>query len=575
MIAADTAKAARLALSGLIPQSYQRPADWAQANIKFTHAKDPIKGPLDLSLTPYLIDPINAWELIPGQGLKEVTVVAPEQTGKSLSWMCGELWSLRHSPGLSLIYYTSDQKAARVNEEKLEPMMRNIPRLSELLDMPLAKNAKCYRLNESLIYFSGVGARVSSHSARRSVADETDDWDEKKGVNSINDLRNRARAFPESLVFKVCTPKGTDSQSRIWKEFKASSQGYWYLRCQGCQILTIRSCDIVRMQYERTEAGDVVEESIRVICPKCGREHVEEEKYAMNRQGAFIHRHPERLESHPGFQWGALASTLVTLRWPIIAEAQNRAGKSGDLDKQKYFDNSIRGRPFKVRALDDTGKAAIKRHSAPLPEPAAIRYRFLSVDTQDNCFYWIVRGIDARDNTYYLDSGQAVSTDDLAEVWERQFYGGPLVCGIIDEGGHRAGEVREFAAARPGFFTYKGNPHIGKNFKKSEEVKNLILANPNHYRLSLLFRIYASVNRGNHYWFVPEKLPEDYQTQITSWKPNPQVKDGHLLENYCCADGNDHYFDCEKMFLVLLDYFLSEIAPLLLAARRRKTVNRS
>ena len=214
---------ARLSFAAVIPRAYMKPADWAAKNIVFSQAKDPIKGHLNLAFSPYIVDPLNSFELKEGQGQKEITIVAPEQMGKTMIWICGLLWFMEYNPGLSLIYYTSDDKAEKVNAEKVEPLLKNIEKYNRLLSLPLSKNAECYRLGDNTIYFAGVGARVSSFTARLAIADETDDWLEKKGTDSIEDLRKRSRAFPESVFCKVCTPKGTDKQSKIWKEFKRSS----------------------------------------------------------------------------------------------------------------------------------------------------------------------------------------------------------------------------------------------------------------------------------------------------------------------------------------------------------------
>ncbi len=566
----DVDECCRRIIRGIVPLDYMRPADWSEANIRFSGASDPIQGYLDLSLSPFLRDPINAWELQPYQGLKEVTVVAPEQTGKSLSWECGELWSLEHSPGMSLIYYTSDDKAVRINEEKIEPLIRNVPVLSDMLAAPFSKKSDCYRLGSNLVYFGGVGARISSFSARRLVADELDDWPQKSGVNALNDLRKRARAFGSALLYKGCTPRGSDTASRIWQEFLRSSMGYWHLRCLGCGELTIRSCDIVRLQWETTDAGELLPETIRCICPVCKREHVESERFNMNLNGGYVHKHPELIQSAPGFQWGALASGFVSFSWPRLAAAQLAAGKTGSLDQQIYFDNAIRGLPFRARRLDDSAQAAIRRHAAPLPAPSAILYRFLAVDTQDDCFFWVVRGMDARQNWYYLASGRADNTADLARVYAGTYHGGPITMGIVDEGGHRAGEVRDFVKPRPGLFTYKGNPRIGKKYKESEEVKRLLLVNATHYHGQLLYNLYASTNRGDHYFFLGDDLPADYKEQLASWRANPAVKDGNAFENWICPSGEDHYFDCEKMGLALKDYFLEKVLPLVIRSAGRR-----
>jgi len=572
--AADIAMLRRIA-DELTPTELPSPSAWAQEFIRFSGAGAPVHGALDLELSPFLREPLEAWRTEPGQGLKEITVVAPEQMGKTTLEFSGLLWRLRHRPGLTMIIYPSDEKGVRVNEEKLEPMMREIPYFAELLDRPMSKTLDCYRLGGSLVYFGGAGSRATSHSAVAVLADEVDDWQSIKGVDQMNDLRKRSRAFGEAVLCAVCTPRMGENASRIWKEFRNSSQGFWHLRCCGCGALTMRSADVRNLQWEVDENGNVVAGSIRLICPACGHEHLEADKRRMNLAGGYIHKHPERLREHPGFQFGALASQFTALRWEVIAAAGLKAGRSGDISDQIYFDNSIRGLPFTPRRLDNRGVEAVKKHRAPLPEPSSILYRFLAVDTQDAGFFWVVRGLDAKMNTYLLGAGMAADTAALAEVWNAEYHGGKLTCGIIDEGGHRMAEVRQFADDRTGLFTYKGNGRIGTRLKESKEVPGLILANAETYKQFLLYAIYGTPNRGSHYWYLPPEPSEMYMEQITSWRPNKAVRNGDAIENYHCPDGTpDHLFDCEKMMLALVEYFGDRILPMLVAKRRKAAVKR-
>lgn len=563
----------RRVFADLIPVEMPPPSVWAGDNIRFSSPGAPVRGALDLDLSPFLRDPLDAWQTEPGQGLKEITVVAPEQMGKTTLEFSGLLWHLQCRPGLTMIIYPSDEKGIRVNEEKLEPMMREIPFFADLLDRPMSKTIDCYRLGGSLIYFGGAGSRATSHSAVAVLADEVDDWQTLKGVDTMHDLRKRSRAFSDAVLCAVCTPRMGEGASKIWKEFQSSSQGYWYLRCVSCGGLTMRSADVRNLQWELDDNGNVLPDSLRLICPGCGHEHLEKDKRRMNLEGGYIHRHPERLREHPGFQFGALASQFAALRWEVIAAAGVKAGRSGDLTDQIYFDNSIRGLPFKPRRMDSRGVEAVKRHRAPLPDPAKILYRFLSVDTQDSGFFWIVRGIDAQMNTYLLDCGMAADTTALGAIWDGEYHGGRLQCGIIDEGGHRMAEVRSFADDRPGMLTYKGNGKLAAKWRESEEIRGLLLAKPDHYKHMLLYAIYGTPNRGTHYWYLPPEPPEMYLEQITSWRPNNAVRRGDEIENYVCPDGNDHLFDCEKMLLVLLDYFSERVLPLLV--RKKPKVKRA
>lgn len=561
--------ALRTIFSGVVPRAHIVPDRWASGNLVFP-ATDPVPGPLDLARSPYLIDVLKAWELLPGQGLKKLCAVGPQQTGKTLTWLGGLLWSLDMDPGTSLIYYTSEEVAKKINSHKVEPLLRNIPRFRDLLLLPRSHSAEAYHLAENTVYFGGVGSRIASFSARRLIADELDDWQFTKGTDPLKDLEMRSRAFSESLLVAVCTPKG--ATSRIWGLFKESSEGYYTLRCQGCGELTMRSCDIHNLQFATTDDGVLVPDSIHLVCPLCHHSHTEDLAERMVQQGGYIHRKPELLLTRPGFQWGALASLISPqLRWQNIAEAQLRAGKTGSLADQIYFDNSIRARPFKVRAVADQADGALRRNAVPLPEPDKIRFRFFSADTQDMKWYWIVRGVDQSFNSYLLATGEAVTFAELTGAYTATYHGGKVNMGIIDEGGHRARQIRLWAAKQRGVMTYKGNPRIQteKNYKLSTEVKNLMLVREGYYRLLLLYTLYTPRREGACNWYVTQKLPKEYTEQMSDWRPNPQGK--HKFEEFdlWISSGNDHYFDCEKQMLALLDYFRYEIFPRMLMTQTK------
>ena len=555
-----TACAASIAPRAMLP-----PDEWSSKNIIFSRPGDPIQGPIDFSLSPFLLDPVRAWDVPSGVGIREVTFVAPEQMGKTLSWMCGLLWSAVYRPGVSLIFYTSDVKARQVNETKVLPLISSIPELKAFLDLPNSSNASQYRLGGATINFGGVGARISSITSSVNIADELDDWAPRRGVDPLADLRKRARAFSEGILYKVCTPKGTERQSRIWNEFLQSSQGYWHLRCQHCGELTIRSCDIHHLKFAMGEKLDKgvhplpVADSIRLVCPACRHEHTEEDRPAMVRQGAYVHKHPSRL-NNLGFQVGYLANLRPSASFLNIAIAQVKAGRSGDADAQRYFDNSVRGLPFKARKLDSGCERALRVHQIPMPDPSVIRWRFLSADTQENCFYYVVRGMDLHRNTYLLDCGRINTVSELRAAILAHYAGGPLLASIIDEGGHRQDEVRALADSLPRVYTYKGNTSIRAKWRISEDYPKLILGHAEHWRVALLQKMYAAYRTEDNYWYTSEVMTDDYIRQLSAWtrpssgKTSDELADGDV-SCYKKTDGApDHLFDAEKMALMLADF---------------------
>ena len=557
---------AQTVASSILPRAHVDPDVWASSNIIFSSPKDPIQGPLDLTLSPFLRDPIRAWDLSGISGLREVTVVAPEQIGKTLSWLAGLIWASVYHPGTALIYYTSETKSRLVNQTKLRPLIANVRDLRPYLDMPNSATASEYRLGPAQINFGGVGSRISSITSIYNIADELDDWQPPRGTSPLDDLRKRSRAFATGLLYKVCTPAGTARQSHIWREFLNSSQGYWTLCCQNCGGLTMRSCDVHNLQFdlaEQTEPGVhalPIEESIRLVCPSCRHAHTEADRPALISQGQYVHKYPDRL-NNLGYQIGLLASQFASGSWMTIATAQCRSGKSGDEEAQRYFDNSIRGLPFKARKLDTSCSRALHIHQVPYPESSQILWRFLSADTQENCFFYVVRGVDARLNTYLLDSGKLNTLDDLKSAISGTYCGRPVTASIIDEGGHRQDEVRSLANTLPHVYTYKGNTGIRAHWKLSTDYPHLILGHADYWRIQLLQKMYAEARTADYYWYTTqEAMSDEYIHQMSAWsrptsgKTADELADGDV-SCYRTADGAaDHLFDAEKMCMLLVDY---------------------
>ena len=115
------------------PRVNQPPAPWCEENISFEDDVSAACENLSFEYGPYLRPVIAAWDF---DGVKrEITVVAPEQTGKTLAWMAPFIWSLEVKPCVSMIVYQSEDIAERINTIKLQPLMKPIPHLIVLVTM--------------------------------------------------------------------------------------------------------------------------------------------------------------------------------------------------------------------------------------------------------------------------------------------------------------------------------------------------------------------------------------------------------------------------------------------------------
>jgi hypothetical protein len=545
------------------PIRWQSCTAWVQENINLDlDSSSGHSGNVDLSITPYLKKPLDFWCRDTGG---KMTVMAVEQTGKSSVWKWGMLWIIEHAPAPSLIVYPSAENAADTAADSFEPLMHGIPRLAMELSRPHAKRRNCYRFSSMSLYYAGGGADIISKPLKIVVGDEVDFWIQHADkVDNVRNLDKRGRTFPDALRVLVCSP--TERGGIIAREFHDSSQGYWHLRCEGCGELTMRSADIFNMQWEMRSVDDdrenlsIIPESIRLVCPKCKREHFEKEKRQMNIDGDYVHAVPERLDEHEGYQWGALASQFHGLRWIEIAKAQLKAGRSANINDQKLFDNSFRGLPFYPRKSELQDKDAILKHCGPAPAEADILNIFMGVDTQDNGYFYVVMALCRKGSMHVLRWGFEPDNAGLLSVFHsKQVYGIHIISCIVDEGGHRPKDVAKLVTV-PGIYAWKGGHKGQEKWAVSKTNRKRLLGRAKMFQADLLYYLYSQPDRSNSYLFFPEGLDtmpngQDLLLHVSSMKPNKMKKDGDLYENWeCDSDRTDHYFDCLKILLCMIEY---------------------
>ena len=146
--------------------------DWAEDNIDFSDDISAERKKLDMSLSPFLVDPLKCWEY--SGRIREVVVCAPEQTGKTMIERIGVLYCMMFKPSSMMCVYPSDDLAQDVNKIGYEPLMRKIPQLNEELQRPYAKKKDCYILGASTMFFQGAGSKIMSKSCKIVVLDEED-----------------------------------------------------------------------------------------------------------------------------------------------------------------------------------------------------------------------------------------------------------------------------------------------------------------------------------------------------------------------------------------------------------------
>ena len=550
---------AATALRLIRPEIAPDPVEWIQ-QIDLTD--DPsTAGDGCVKLDYYQVAPIAA-QFDPA--VRQVTIMAPEQTGKSFCWRLPMIYKIRWLPGTAWIVYESDEKAEDINRETLHPLLKAVPEIAAMLNRNTMQNRRYQLPNGAIVDFSGAGAAITSKAKRDGVADEVDTWPmpnagKRQNLSNFKKRFRVAWATGAGCLVKCSSPKGEDSI--IGDEWQASDRGAWHLCCLGCGKRTIKSSRHDLVQWARHDNGDPISESIRVICPICRREHKETDAAEMNRRGGYVSKFPERIDNR-GYQWGALACPRV-FSWLDFAQAAQAGGRAGDMASQVLFDNSFRGVPFQRRRALRAELDVLKKHEHAAPPLDSLCGVLLGADTQAKGWYWTAVAVDTKKRLWLPPGGYglASSADELLAAWDAKYFGRLPVLGVIDEGGHRKDDVDDIIKDRVGLFKYKGNPRIGVDWKiNKKEDRRRILANPHTYRYRMLHRLYQS-EPTDSMWigFPTDGVTSEFYDMI-SFRPNSKVKNGHRLENWQPADDtNDHWFDCLKMIETLLDFAKTEM----------------
>ena len=570
---------------------------WCEENIDFSDDVSAERNKLDFKQYPYQIDILKQWQMKPNV-IKNITVVAPEQLGKTNCFVCGLLYNMVYSPCQSLIVYKNENDSVKTNQTKLKPLMRHIPTLNQQLQRPNSSRADCYKFSNLVSYFQGAGTKIVSKSCKIVIGDEVDSWQPPPKVDPVADLKKRTRSYNNSICFLISTP--TDQKGRIWQQFLKGSQGYWYLRCKGCGQLTMRSCDIHNLQFqseniEGVKERIVITDSIRLICPKCGHEHVEADKVWMNQHGGYVHKVPQRLDTHPSFQIGGLASQLPAMCWQNIANEQLESGKRADLDAHYNFDNSYRGLPYHKRQILKEDLEKLREHEWKLnegPKQDEIEMVFVTADTQDNRSVVGVWAFDVNDNLYLLKASQpqylmldederakinqankeqalltnkpfvpVETVEDIlnAEYLVQNGVGIKPTFIVLDRRGHRSSDIDFFIKTHQNAIAWLGSKLQSSRYRPSDSVHKGILASAIQYQVEAIYYLYTQKKRNNQYLFFYPNIEKRILDQIAACQAQPNKNWGNQPQNWTFEDRIHDWFDVTKMACFARQYAIDNL----------------
>jgi phage terminase large subunit GpA-like protein len=471
--------------NGWLPPDPMTVAEWAD-NYRILSSKGSAEpGPWRTDRTPYLREPMEC--LSPSSPYRRVVLMFGSQLGKTealLNWL-GAIIHLWPAPTL-LVQPTLDM-AKRLNRQRLEPLLRETPALSELVAPARARDSgntmflKEFRGGLFALTGANSGSGLQSMPAAYLLADEVSSYPfeaDDKG-DPLENAEARTSTFPMGKVLITSTP-GTRGMCRITHEFETRSdrrQLAMLMPCCGAhEVLRWRE----HMRWD-TPDGEVFAQ-----CPACGERVSEHHKTSML-TGAEWQATAKGDGITAGFHLPAWYAPAGWTSWGQIRDEFLRA-KTDPLLLKGWVNKRA------AEAWEDEAVAAINADgliaraqadgysSGTCPDGVVLL--LMAVDVQDTWLETTVWGFGRGEEMWRIWHQKVDGSPAYDEVWQQidsirktqwpRENGGTLTvrhC-AVDTGGHFTQEAYEFCRARAaeGVVAIKGSsikaaPALGKGSK--------------------------------------------------------------------------------------------------------------
>lgn len=431
-------------------------SEWADQNVWLGPDSSSQPGPWRTDFAPYQRGIMDA---ITDRKVEYIVVMKAARTGITYSAALNPIgYHIHHDPCPILLIYPTEAMAKKLSKKSLTPFIRDCQVIRERVATPRSRDGENTTLLKMFPGGSLTLAGANSPNALRAdtakiaIIDEADGEVEIREGDYVSLIWKRTETYEGKGRKKIIisTPKNK-GESLIEQEYEDSTMEQWCLPCPSCEVRQ-------PLSWQRVDF-----ESVTHACHECGALHGKREWLAG--EGAWIARNPEHTTR--GFHINALTSPFVS--WEsLIADWRKAVARSniGDHSKLQAFINTVLAETWEEPGarVDETGLMA-RREEYYAEVPDGVCAITIAADTQDNRLAVDVIGWGAGKESWRLGyhevwgdprvPGSAVwnGLDEIIRKTYRYANGVavPVVCTVIDSGGHATDQVSTYAKARMGW----------------------------------------------------------------------------------------------------------------------------
>lgn len=405
---------------------------WAEKNIslKGTYA---ITGKFSVGKSTYLREPLAAYK---DHSVREITIQACTQGGKSLIMDLCLMWSVANRPGPSMWIMQSNQVAEEHAEGRIIPSLKDTPVLQDFLPSYRDISKDCINFTHMPLYIHGPSEkRLQSKSIMNIFGSELWLWPQ----GSLDWAKKRTKHFFKYDMSKIILEsQGGTEDSDLDVAFHKGTMEFWNIPCPKCNHYFVP--DIEHMNCSgsawntreiKNEDGTynygLLEEKLTMQCPQCKHlfKDTEQLKAFWADNGKYIQTNPKPLKGHRSFSW----NSFVCDPWMDIVQEfieATRMQKKGSLENLLNFWQQRMARNVSVESLHAKGRfVKMDVNYNPKEKWEGEVTRFMTIDCQEDKFVSVIRAWKPNGDSRLLWYGYLYTEGELVE--KQKEWGVPYV----------------------------------------------------------------------------------------------------------------------------------------------------
>ena len=559
------AKYIRESLRYLKPPEKLTVSEWAEKYRLLDSKTSAMPGPWRNRKTPYLVGVMD--ELL-NYETEEVIFCKCTQVGGSEAMLNMIGYIIQQDPSPTMVVYPTDKLAESISENRLQPMLKASPTLSELFREFQSQKLE---LQFQGMYLSLVGSNSPSSLASKAIKylmlDEVDKYPSstRKEADPIALARERTKTFANRKIYMTSTP--TLREGHIWKALEnADIEKHYFVPCPFCgEMIELKFNNLQWPDKEgmtNTERADMAS----YACQECGCIINDYQKDKMLREGEWrVVKQNTTNKKKVAFWINTLYSPFVRFS-EIALEFLN---SHDDPERLQNFRNSWLAEPWEDTATHTDEDMVLERQTdtPELMVPDWAKMLTGGVDVQKDCLYFDIRAWGDYITSQSIVHGQVRSFADIDRIMNetyRNAAGDPFVVQLcLIDSGYNADDTYEFCVNNMDWaMPVKGSSQqmtshyristVNRPGTKGDGIQ-LILTDGDKYKDMIASRLHKPVGTGS--WMVYQGCDREYARQVTAEHKVNIRSNGRVVQKWVPKTQHidNHYLDCSVYSLAAAD----------------------